>query len=208
MKTRTWVILGVVLATVVVCAPSATSKYNTIVSIDEKWGRQNGQLNNVMQRQADLLPNMAQTAQAYLTGEQKAYIGVAAARAGQAVQDAKAASADAKTPAQQADAAQKQATAVVASQQAMLAIHQVRESYPELKANKNFETLMTELEGSQNRITTERRVLQMLTENYNVEVRYFPGTIYAKLFGFFPKQYFEADPSAQKAPDLGKVFGK
>lgn len=202
MKARTWIILGVIGAGLVIFSPSAISKYNDIVTLDERLGKQNGQLNNVMQRQADLLPNMAKTAQAYLNGEQKTYIGIAVGRAGKAVEDAKAAANNATTPAAQEDAAKKQAAAVAASQQAMVAINAVREAYPELKANKNFETLMTELEGSQNRITTERRTVQLYTEDYNKSVRYFPGTIYAKLFGFFPRTYFEADDAGKQAPKL------
>lgn len=204
MKPRTWIIGGVLLTIAVVLAPSAIGKYNDIVDIDEKYGRQTGQLNNVMQRQADLLPNMARTAETYLKGEQKTFIGVAVGRAGKAVEESKEASANAKTPETQADAAKKQAAAVVASQQAMVAINAVREAYPELKSNKNFETLMTELEGSQNRVTTERRTLQLITENFNKEVRKFPGKLYAMLFGFFPKDYFEADAAAKKAPELFK----
>lgn len=200
MKARTWIIGGAILAALVFMAPSATTKYNDIVTTDEAWSKQNGQLNNVMQRQADLLPNMAKTAQAYLTGEQKTYIGVAVGRAGKAVEEAKAASTS--TPEAQVDAAKKQAAAVAASQQAMVAINAVREAYPEMKSNKNFEILMTELEGSQNRITVERRTLQTRTEDFNKAVRYFPGKIYAMVFGFFPKQYFEADDAGKKAPTL------
>jgi LemA protein len=184
-------LLAIAAVALVVLSPFAFGKYNAIVDLDEVWQKDNGIVNTAMQRQADLLPNLARTAQAYMNGEQKTYVGVAVGRAGKAVEEAKAA-----TPGT-ADGAAKQAAAVVAGQQAMVAINAVREAYPEMKSNKNFETLM-----SQNRITDARRRLQLTTVPFNKEVRKFPGTIYARLFGFAPKEYFEADAAGKVAPVL------
>ena len=196
MKARTWIILGVVAFGAIFLAPSATTKYNNIVTVDEAWGKQNGQVNNVLSRESRLLPNLASTANAYMNGEQRIFVGTAVGRAGKAAEEAKSA-----TPGTD-DAAKKQTAAILAGQQAVAAFNMVREAYPELKSNKNFETLMAEIAGSENRVSVERRQLQIRTEAFNREVRYFPGKLYAIVFGFSPKAYFDIDESEKKAPKL------
>ena len=76
------------------------------------------------------------------------------------------------------------------------------EKYPELQANQNFRDLQTQLEGTENRIATERQRYNEAVQNYNTSTRRFPTSIFAGLFGFGEKAYFEADEGAQEVPEV------
>jgi LemA protein len=78
----------------------------------------------------------------------------------------------------------------------------VREAYPDLKANENFRDLQAQLEGTENRITVERRNFNEVARNYNTAVRTFPKNIFAGMFGFQTKPYFQAEAGAEKAPKV------
>jgi len=75
----------------------------------------------------------------------------------------------------------------------------VMEKYPDLKANQNFLDLQTQLESTENRITVERRNFNEVVQDYNVSVRSFPSNIFASMFGFQQKGYFQAEAGAEKA---------
>jgi LemA protein len=78
----------------------------------------------------------------------------------------------------------------------------VSENYPNLKANQNFSELQSELAGSENRIATERRKFNEVVQSYNTKVSSFPTNLYAGMFGFAPKAYFEATKGSEKAPEV------
>jgi LemA protein len=78
----------------------------------------------------------------------------------------------------------------------------VVEQYPNLKANQNFLDLQAQLEGSENRITVERRKFNEMAQDYNTKIRTFPRTIFAGMFGFEKKAYFEAAEGSEKAPEV------
>ena len=80
------------------------------------------------------------------------------------------------------------------------------EQYPDLKATQNFQELQAQLEGSENRINTERNRFNDAVKDYNAYIASFPEVLYAKMFGFLPKSYFESAPGAEKAPTVD--FGK
>lgn len=82
----------------------------------------------------------------------------------------------------------------------------VQEQYPDLKANQNFLDLQAQLEGTENRIAVERRKFNEAAQDYNTFIRKFPKNIWASIFGFEKKSYFEADAGAEKAPTVD--FGK
>jgi LemA protein len=86
--------------------------------------------------------------------------------------------------------------------QAMLSINAVREAYPQLQANENFRSLMVALEGSQNRITTERMKNQQAVQRFNMRVRSFPRSVVAHALGYAPRPYFTASAEAQVAPKV------
>ena len=76
----------------------------------------------------------------------------------------------------------------------------VVERYPDLKANQNFLELQSQLEGTENRITVERMRFNDAAQSYNTKILQFPGSIYARLFGFQKKSYFQMAPGSEKAP--------
>jgi LemA protein len=78
----------------------------------------------------------------------------------------------------------------------------VVERYPDLKASQNFLTLQTQLEGTENRIAVERRRFNEAALVYDTHLRQFPGVLIARMFGFTPVAYFEAQPGADKAPEV------
>ncbi|NTW26427.1 MAG: LemA family protein, partial [Lentimicrobium sp.] len=78
----------------------------------------------------------------------------------------------------------------------------VVEKYPDLKANQNFMDLQAQLEGTENRIATERRNFNQTAQDYNTQIRRFPSNIFAGMFGFDKKAYFQADAGAEKAPEV------
>ena len=78
----------------------------------------------------------------------------------------------------------------------------VTENYPELKANENFQELQAQLEGTENRISVERRNFNQVTQDYNTYIRKFPHNLFAGMFGFDKKPYFEAEAGSQKAPEV------
>ncbi|MDR0842314.1 MAG: LemA family protein, partial [Acidobacteriota bacterium] len=78
----------------------------------------------------------------------------------------------------------------------------VVERYPDLKANQNFLDLQSQLEGTENRITVERKRFNEAAQAYNTKIRRFPGTVFARLFGFDAKAYFQAAPGSEKAPSV------
>ena len=78
----------------------------------------------------------------------------------------------------------------------------ITENYPDLKANENFLQLQAQLEGTENRITVERKTFNEVAQTYNSAIRQFPGNILAGMFGFERKPYFEAESGAEKAPKV------
>lgn len=78
----------------------------------------------------------------------------------------------------------------------------VTENYPELKANENFKELQVQLEGTENRISVERRNFNKTTREYNTAIRRFPRNIVAGMFGFEKHPYFEAEEGSEKAPEV------
>lgn len=76
------------------------------------------------------------------------------------------------------------------------------EKYPDLKANQNFQALQAQLEGTENRISVERRKFNDIARDYNTSIRRFPKNIVAGLFGFEKRPYFEAQEGAEKAPEV------
>jgi LemA protein len=164
--------------------------YNSIVkqdvAVSEKWG----QVQNVLQRRADLIPNLVQTVKGYAAHEKEIFENVAAARSKLA---------GARTP----DDAMKANAEVSSALSRLLAIV---ENYPQLKADQTFIRLMDELAGAENRITVERMRYNEAVRAYNTTIRVFPSNIVAGIGGFGPKPFFEAESKAKEVPKVD--FGK
>lgn len=191
-----WIALAVGAIIVI----SMISSYNSLVSLSQAVDAQWGQVQNVYQRRADLVPNLVATVKGAANFEKSTYIAVTQARAsvGQLPPDViKNAVNDPKAMAQYEQA---QNTLGGALSRLLVTV----ENYPQLKANENFLTLQAQLEGTENRIAVERRRYNEQAQAFNTRRNSFPTNIYADLFGaqFNSKSYFQAQPAAQNAPQV------
>ena len=167
--------------------------YNNMVKMDEGVQAAWSQVENVYQRRADLIPNLVATVKGYAAHEQQTLEGVVSARskATQITVDAE------NMTAEKLAEYQKAQGELGAALGKLLAI---TENYPELKANENFLSLQSQLEGTENRIAVERKKFNETARAYNTMIRQFPKNIVANLFGFEKKPYFEAAEGAHQAP--------
>jgi LemA protein len=182
-------------AALVTLLSQSSCGYNGMVERDQAVKAQVGNVQGAYQRRSDLIPNLVNTVKGAANFEKSTLEGVIEARA-------KATSvqlnADQLTPEniQKFQAAQSQLSAGLGR---LLA---VSENYPELKANANFQELQAQIEGTENRINVERNKLNAVTNDYNTFTRSFPNNLFAGMFGFQPKAYFEAEAGSQKAPTV------
>lgn len=192
---KTWIILIVIAVIGIGAYSTCKSAYNDMVTQDEAVSTAWSNVENQYQRRADLIPNLVNTVKGYAQHEKSTLESVMSARA-KATQ--MTVSADDLTP-EKLQAYQKAQGEIGAALGRLLAI---TENYPELKANENFQTLMAQLEGTENRISVERRNFNEVARNYNTSIRQFPRTLLAGLFGFEKRPYFEAQEGAEKAPEV------
>lgn len=185
----------IVIAVVVLLAIFCISSYNSMVSQDEAVGTAWSNVENQYQRRADLIPNLVNTVKGYAAHEKETFDAVVSARA-KATQTT--VSIDDLTPEKMA--AYQRAQGEIGS--ALSRLLAVTENYPELKANENFQTLQAQLEGTENRISVERRKFNEVAKAYNTSIRRFPRNILAGMFGFEKHPYFEAQEGAEKAPEV------
>lgn len=191
MKKST-IILLVVAAGLVLWGIGA---YNGLVSMEETVEKSWADVESQYQRRADLIPNLVNTVKGYATHEQSTLEGVVEARS-KATQIT--VSAGELTPEKLAEYQAAQG-AVSSALGKLLAI---TENYPDLKANQNFLELQAQLEGCENRIAVARKDFNAVAREYNTAVRRFPKSIFAAIFGFDRKPYFEAEAGADKAPTV------
>lgn len=191
MKKST-IILLVVLGVVLIWG---VTSYNGLVSAEENVSTAWSNVENQYQRRADLIPNLVNTVKGYAAHEKETLDAVVAARtrATQVVVDA-----DDMTP-EKLQQFQKAQGEVGAALGRLLAI---TEAYPDLKANQNFLELQAQLEGTENRISVERRNFNDAARRFNTSIRTFPRNIIAGMCGFEKRPYFEAEESAAKAPEV------
>jgi LemA protein len=169
--------------------------YNKMVTMDEQVTSQWAQVENVYQRRADLIPNLVNTVKGYAAHEKETLEGVIEARS-------KATSVNIDPTKLTPESIQQFNQAQEGLSSALSRLMVVVERYPDLKANQNFLDLQAQLEGTENRITVERKKFNETTQTYNAYIRKFPQVIYAGWFGFEKKTYFEAQQGAEKAPEV------
>ena len=167
--------------------------YNQIVVSDEYIQATWAQVENVYQRRADLIPNLVSTVKGYAAHESETLEGVVAARA-----KATQVTVDPADLTPEALARFNEAQDGLSA--ALGRLLMIQESYPELKANQNFLELQAQLEGTENRIATERMKFNDAVKAFNTGIRRFPDNIVASMFGFEKKGYFEAKAGADVAP--------
>jgi LemA protein len=183
----------IAIAAVAVIGVWLAAGYNKLVTADEEVDTAWSQVENVYQRRADLIPNLVNTVKGYATHESETLEGVVNARA-KATQVT--VNAENLTPEQLQNFNQAQGEL----SNALGRLLAVTEAYPDLKANQNFRDLQAQLEGTENRIATERMRFNEAAKGYNTMIRKFPRNIIASIFGFEKKAYFEAQEGADKAP--------
>lgn len=169
--------------------------YNSLVEKQQKVDQSWAQVENQYQRRADLIPNLVNTVKGYATHETETFEKVTQARAAATSINI---SGEDLTEENLAKFQQAQ-NALTQSLKSLLA---VSEAYPDLKANENFMNLQTQLEGTENRIATERQRYTESVLDYNTSIKKFPTFIYAGWFGFKEKPQFKAEAGAEKAPEV------
>ena len=197
---KKWIFLAVLAVFglfVLVVILGLAGGYNSLVgksqAVDSQWA----QVQNVYQRRADLIPNLVNTVSGAANFEKSTLTEIADARAsvGRVSIDASHAPEDA-SKLQEFQQAQGQLS------NALSRLISVTENYPDLKANANFQTLQAQLEGTENRISVERERFNVAVRDYDTAIHRLPAALYAGMFGFHDKPYFEAAPQAQTAPTV------
>jgi LemA protein len=175
-----------IVGVVVVVGLYAFSVYNGLVTKNEAVDAQWAQVETQYQRRFDLIPNLVESVKGIMKQEQTVFTAIADARtryAGAATVDQKAA-----------------AAGQVESALSRLLV--VMENYPQLKSAETVQTLMSQLEGTENRISVERKRYNDEVRDFNLSVKRFPGSVLASLFGFKERSYFDAATGAENAPQV------
>ena len=178
--------LGVLVLLALVVGFSLVGRYNALVTANESINSSWAQVENVLQRRADLIPNLVETVKGYAAHEKEIFEQVAEARGRLA---------GAASPAEAAAA-----NAGLSS--ALGRLLAIAENYPNLKANENFIRLQDELAGTENRIAHERRRYNDAVREFNTSVKRFPNNLLAGMLGFAEREYFEVPESAQQVPKV------
>jgi LemA protein len=186
MTIRNTSLLSLLSAVVVAATLSTGCSYNRFTAQEEAIKGAWGQVENQLQRRHDLIPNLVETARAFAQQERDVF---------NAIADARAKMAGAKTPAEKISAANAETSALGR-------LFVVVENYPTLKSDATFQTLMNQLEGTENRLATERMRYNERIQEYNTLRRRFPSNVTAKIFGFGEYPYYEAPADAKTAPKV------
>jgi len=191
-----WVIVGGFIALVVLgIVLWGTKAYNNMVTLQEGVTSQWGNVETQYQRRADLIPNFVNTVKGAADFEQETLTQVIEARAKATQVTIDPANMTAENM-QQFQAAQGEVSSALAR------LMVVVEKYPELKATQNFRDLQVELEGTENRISVERRKFNEVARSFNTYIRRFPQNFISGMFGFTVRPYFESMEGADKAPEV------
>ncbi|PIC78765.1 LemA family protein [Sporosarcina sp. P18a] len=175
-----------IIVLVVIAAIMIVPSYNKLVNLEEDVDQSYAQIETQLQRRVDLIPNLVNTVKGYASHEKEVLENIANARSKMA---------GAKGPEEQAAADSELSSAL-----SRLLV--VVENYPDLKANQNFQQLMDELAGTENRIAVARKDYNDVVSVFNRTVKRFPGKIVASIFGFDEKEYFKAVEGAQQPPSV------
>lgn len=179
-------VLLVIIAVIIVVALALGGSYNSIVTLEENVNSEFSNVSVMLERRADLIPNLVSTVKGYASHEQSAIDSVTKARENLL---------QAKTIEEKGEANNELTSA-------LNALMVIVENYPDLKANQNFIQLSDELAGTENRIATARRDYNDAVKAYNSKVKKFPTNLIAGMFGFSEKDYFEVEPSKTEVPKV------
>jgi len=196
-------VFGVLGLFLLILVGAAGASYNHLVKLSQAVDSQWAQVQNVYQRRADLIPNLVATVSGAANFEKSTLTEITAARAsvGQVKLDPNAAPTD---PAKLAAFDQVQGQLSSALSRLLVVV----ERYPDLKATENFQELQAQLEGTENRISVERRDFNAAVQDYDTAIKSFPAVFYAGFFGFHEKPYFAATAGAETPPKVQFNFNQ
>ena len=177
------IVIGVVILLFII---STVFIYNGLVSNKELVKNQLAQVETQYQRRFDLIPNLVASVKGVMKQEQSIFTAIA---------DARTKYGSASTP----DSKVKAMNDLESSLSRLLV---VMENYPQLKSSENVQTLMTQLEGTENRISVERKRYNDVVTNFNLKVKRFPTSVVAGMFGFSSEIYFESESGSEKSPKV------
>lgn len=178
------VALIAIVALVVIAAMLVVPKYNKLVTGEETVDAAWAQVENQLQRRFDLVPNLVNTVKGYAEHEEEIFTQIA----------------DARTQYGNANTVEETADANNELSSALSRLLVVVENYPNLKADVQFTRLMDELAGTENRLTVARKDYNDTVQQFNSDVRRFPGNLIAGMFSFEQKDYFEIKEGVEEAP--------
>ncbi len=176
----------IIIAVVAILAIYAIGSYNSLVTLNVAADAQWKQVETQYQRRFDLIPNLVESVKGIMQQEQVVFTAIA----------------DARTKYSGATTANDRAVAAGQVESALGRLLVITENYPQLKSSETVQSLMSQLEGSENRVSTERMRFNKDVEAYNLKVMRFPSSITASIFGFDERAYFEADEAAATAPQV------
>lgn len=183
---KTWVILGAIGVVILLIVGYLWSTYNSLITLNEAVDNQWAQVETQYQRRFDLIPNLVEAVKGSMSQEQKVFGDIA---------DARTRYAGAGTTNEKVDAANQMEGAL-----ARLLV--VMENYPDLKSNENVKNLMTQLEGTENRVSVERKRFNDNVRDFNITIKRFPANMIAGMLGFSERDYFQATEGAETAPKV------
>ncbi len=175
-----------ILGVVVVVGLYAFSVYNGLVTKNEAVDAQWAQVETQYQRRFDLIPNLVESVKGIMKQEQTVFTAIA----------------DARTRYSGAATVDQKAAAAGQVESALSRLLVIMENYPQLKSAETVQTLMSQLEGTENRISVERKRYNDGVRDFNLSVKRFPGSVLASLFGFKERSYFDAAAGAENAPQV------
>ena len=188
MKNKRWIIIvAAIVAVLLILIASVIGSYNGMVEEREEVERAWSQISVQLQARADKIPNLVNTVKGYADYEQQTLTNVTEARS---------AFNNAKTVNEQIEAYDRMQGAV------SVWVNAVTEAYPELKANTQFTALMDEISGTENRIAIARKDYNEEVADFNSDIKMFPKSLLANMFGFEAYDYFEASAGAENAPQV------
>jgi LemA protein len=194
MSTKNLTLLVVVIF-ILLLGGCGCNGYNNMVKLDETVKSQWGNVQSEYQRRSDLIPNLVNTVKGAANFEQQTLVQVMDARA-----KATQVKIDANNLSPEKIAEFQQAQGQVSSSLSRLLV--TVEKYPDLTATQNFRDLQAQLEGTENRIKVARNDFNGTVQEYNSTIRRFPNNLFAGMFGFATKGYFQSEPGSEKAPDV------
>ena len=192
---KTWIIVAIIVVVVLGVYGSIKGTYNNMVTQDEAVSTAWSNVESQYQRRADLIPNLVSTVKGYAEHERSTLEAVVAARA-----SATQMHVDIEDLSSESIQAYQKAQGEIGS--ALGRLLAITENYPELQANENFQTLMAQLEGTENRINVARNNYNQTAQKLNTTLRRFPQNILAGMFGMERRPYFEAEEGSEKAPEV------